>query len=62
VLIDNQQLVEEFPAQGADDPFADRVRPWRLRRADQDPDALRGEHGVERSGELADPVPDQELD
>jgi hypothetical protein len=25
----------------------------RLRRADQDPDALRSEHGIERAGELA---------
>ena len=25
VLIDDQQPVEEFPAQGADDPFADRA-------------------------------------
>ena len=46
---------------GTDD-FADRVRPWGLRRAGQDPDALRGEHGIERAGELARPVPDQELD
>jgi len=26
LLIDDQQPVEELPAQGADDPFADRVR------------------------------------
>ena len=62
VLIDDQQPVEELPAQGAVHPFADRVHPWSLRRAGQDPDALRGEHGVERAGELARPVPDQELD
>jgi hypothetical protein len=29
-LIDDQQPVEKFPAQGTDDPFADRVRSWRL--------------------------------
>jgi hypothetical protein len=29
MLIDDQQPVEEFPAQGADDPFADRVGPRR---------------------------------
>jgi hypothetical protein len=29
VLIDDQQPIEELPAQGADDPFADRVRPLR---------------------------------
>ena len=32
VLIDDQQPVEELPAQGADDPFADGVRPGRARR------------------------------
>ena len=31
VLIDGQQPVEELAAQGADDPFADGVRPGRLR-------------------------------
>ena len=30
VLVDDQQLVEELPAQGADDPFADCVRSGRL--------------------------------
>jgi hypothetical protein len=29
VLIDDQQPVEELAAQGADDPFADRVRAHR---------------------------------
>jgi hypothetical protein len=29
VLVDDQQPVEEFPAQGADHPFADRVAPHR---------------------------------
>jgi len=62
VLIDDQQPVEDLPAQGADDPFADRVRSGSLWRAGQNPDALRGEHGVERAGELARAVPDQELD
>jgi hypothetical protein len=51
-LIDDQQPVEELPAQGADDPLADRVRSGRLRRAGKDPDALGGEHGVEGAGEL----------
>ena len=40
VLIDDQQPVEEFAAQGADDPFADRVRSRRLRWAGENPDAL----------------------
>jgi hypothetical protein len=62
VVSDDQQPVEKLPAQGADDPLADRVRSGRLRRAGQDPDALGGEHGVEGTGELARAVPDQELD
>jgi hypothetical protein len=40
---------------------ANNTRPWSLRRPRQDPDALRSEHGVERTGELARPVPHQEL-
>jgi hypothetical protein len=47
LLVDDQQPVEEFPAQGADDPFADRVRSGSLRRAGQDPGTHRGEHGIE---------------
>jgi hypothetical protein len=58
ILGDLQQPVEELPAQGADDPFADRVCSGRLRWAGENPDALRLEHGVE--GACA--VPDQELD
>ena len=41
VLIDDQQPVEKFPAQGTDDPFADRVRSGRLRWAGENPDAFR---------------------
>ena len=62
VFIDDQQSVEDLPAQGADDPFADRVRSGCLRRAAENPDALRGEHGIERAGELARAIPDHELD
>jgi hypothetical protein len=62
VLVDDQQPVEELPAQGTYHSFAGRVRPRSLRRAGQDPDALRGEHGIERAVELARAVPDQELD
>jgi hypothetical protein len=32
VLIDDQQPVEEFPAQDADEPLANRVHPRSLRR------------------------------
>src|ERR1019366_1591569 len=62
VLIDYQQPVEKLPAQGTDDSLADRVRSGRLRRAGENPDALRLEHGVEGPGELAGAIPDQELD
>jgi hypothetical protein len=53
VLIDDQQPVEELPAQGTYDPFADGVRSRRLRWAGENPDAFGGEHGVEAGGELA---------
>ena len=58
VLIDDQQPVEDLPAQGTDNPLANRVRPRCLRRAGQDPDALRREHGIEGAGELARAIPD----
>jgi hypothetical protein len=62
VLVDDEQPVEDLAAQGADDPFADRVRPRRLRWAGENPDAVRLEYGVEGVGELACAIPDQELD
>jgi hypothetical protein len=62
VFMDNQQPVEDLAAQGADDPFADRVRSRRLWWAGENPDAFRREHGVEGIGELAGAVPDQEPD
>src|ERR1035441_7251116 len=62
VLIDDQQPVQELAAQGTDDSFAGRVRSRRLRRAGENPDAVRGEYGVEAVGELACAIPDQELD
>src|ERR1019366_1355085 len=62
VLIDDQEPVEELPAQGTDDRFADGVRSRRLRRAGENPDAVRSEYGVEGAGELACAIPDQELD
>ena len=42
--------------------LADGVRSGRLRWAGENPDAFRGEHGVEGAGELAGAIPDQELD
>src|ERR1039457_7479843 len=62
MLIDDQQPVQELPAQRTDDSLADRVRSGRLRRAGENPDARSREHGVEGPGELAGAVPDQEPD
>jgi len=62
LLAGDRQPVEELPAQGADRPFADRVRSRSVRRAGHDPGTHRGEHGIERAGELARTVPDHELD
>src|ERR1039457_1268840 len=62
VLIDDQQPVQELPAQGTDDSLADRVRSGRLRWAGENPDARSREHGIEGPGELAGAIPDQEAD
>ena len=56
----DQDVIEAFPAQGADEPFRDRVRPGRSDRGAYDPQVGAGEDGVERGGELAVPVADQE--
>src|SRR5262245_27869814 len=56
----DQEVVEAFPAQGADEPFRDRVRPWCSYRGADDADVGGGEYGVERGGELAVSVADQE--
>ena len=61
VFMDDQQPAEDLAAQGTDDPFADRVRSRRLRRADENPDPFRPEHGIEGAGELASAVSDQEF-
>jgi len=53
-------VVEAFSAQGADEAFRDRVRAWCPDRGADDADVGAGEHGVERSRELAVPVADQE--
>src|ERR1017187_10409953 len=61
VLIDDQQPVQELAAQGTDDSFAGRVRSRRLRRAGENPDAVRSEYGVEGAGELV-PLENRILD
>ena len=56
----DQEVVEAFAAQGADEAFGDGVH---FRCSDwgaDDADVGAGEHGVEGGGELAVPVADQE--
>jgi hypothetical protein len=48
----DQQVVEAFPAQSADEAFRDRVRPGCRDRGAEDPDVGTGEDCVERGGEL----------
>ena len=59
-LSGDQEVVEAFPAQGADEPFRDRVRPRCPDWGAEDPDVGTGEDRVEDRGELAVPVADQE--
>ena len=56
----DQEVVEAFPAQGADEALGDGVRPRCADRGSDDPDAGAGEDGVEGGGELGVPVADQE--
>ena len=56
----DQDVIEAFPAQGADEPFRDRVRPGRPGRGADDADVGTGEDGVKGRGELAVSVADQE--
>src|SRR4029453_18005266 len=56
----DQELVEAFPSQCPDEAFRDRVRPGCPDRSTDDPDVGTGEDRVERGGELAIPVADQE--
>ena len=56
----DQEVVEAFSAQGADEALCDRVRPRCPDRGADDPDAGAGEDGVEGGGELGVPVADQE--
>ena len=60
-LVDDQHVVQQFPAQCADHSLADRVRSRCLWRSSQYADALRGEHRVEGFGEPGVPVTYQEL-
>jgi hypothetical protein len=59
-LVHDQEAGEEFAADRPDEAFGDRIRPrcthWRL----DDPDVDGGEDGVERGGEPAVSVSDEE--
>src|SRR4051812_9349111 len=56
----DQDVVEAFSAQGGYEALGDCVRPGCPDRGANDADVGAGEHGVERGGELAVPVVDQE--
>jgi hypothetical protein len=58
-LVQDEDLVEQFPAQGSDHAFADGVGAWRPHRAAQDLDAFGLEEGVEGRGEAAVAVADE---
>jgi len=58
--VDDQEVVEEFAADRADEAFGDCVRPWCPRRGLDDPDVGGGEDGIEGGGELAVSVADEE--
>jgi hypothetical protein len=59
-LSSDQDVVEAFPAQGADEAFGDRVRPRCPDWGADDAAVGASECGVEGGGELAVPVADQE--
>jgi hypothetical protein len=61
-LVDDQQTVEKFAADGADEAFGDRVGPRCPHRRLDDPDVNRGEHRVEGGGELRVAIRDEELE
>jgi hypothetical protein len=60
--IENQQPVETFGADGADEPLGDRVRLRRPHRRLDDPDAFAAEDLVEGAAVLAVAVANQEAD
>src|ERR1039457_1941234 len=51
-LVEDEQPAGDLAAQGAGHALADRIRLWRLRRAEKDPDTCGGENGVEKLREL----------
>jgi len=59
---DDQEPVETFRSDGADEPLRVGVRLRRLHRRVDDRDSLASEHLVKESGELAVAIVDQEAD
>ena len=60
LLVDDQDPVEEFAADGADEAFGDGVGLRCPHRCLDDADVDGGEHGVEGGGELGVAVPEEE--
>src|SRR5205814_10217599 len=56
----DEHPVGALAANGAYPPLGDSVRPRRLRGRADDLDVGGGEHRIERGGELAVPIPQQE--
>ena len=57
--VNDEDPVEEFASDAADEAFGDRVGSRCPHRCLDDADTERGEHGVERCGELSVTVPDE---
>ena len=57
--VDDEDPVEVFASDAADEAFGDRVGSRCPHRCLDDADTERGEHGVERCGELSVTVPDE---
>ena len=59
-LAEDQHAVGEFGSDGADEPFGETVRAWATGRNPDRLDAHIGQDSIERRGELADPIADEE--
>jgi hypothetical protein len=59
-VVRDQEMIKAFAAQGADEPFRDRVCAGCPDRGPDDLDVGAGEDRVERGGEFAVPIADQE--
>ncbi|MFI9811386.1 hypothetical protein [Saccharothrix variisporea] len=60
VFVDDEQSVGDFASDGADESFGVGVGSWALWWDLHDLDTCAGEDRVERGGELAGPVSDEE--